>query len=97
MHTHTFPAPALLSGFLILQLGMAGWSFGSIYQRRQAAGAHPIVIGAVQQLAAGLCFLPLVLFFPGHAVHWSLRGVARHFVSGGIRLHRGLQRLYLCA
>src|SRR3954451_9224743 len=26
----------LLHGFLILQLGMAGWSFGSIYQRRKA-------------------------------------------------------------
>ena len=28
--------PALLSGFLMLQLGMAGWAFGSIYQRRKS-------------------------------------------------------------
>jgi drug/metabolite transporter (DMT)-like permease len=74
-HTHHFNT-GLLSGFLILQLGMAGWSFGSIYQRRQVSGVHSIVIGAVQQLAAGLAFLPLVLLFPEHPVHWSLRGVA---------------------
>jgi len=75
LHTHTFHA-GLLSGFLVLQLGMAGWAFGSIYQRRQVTGAHPIVIGAVQQLAAGLSFLPLVLVFHEHPVHWSLRGVS---------------------
>jgi len=75
MHTHTFNS-GLLGGFLILQLGMAGWSFGSIYQRRQPPGAHPIVIGAVQQLAAGLSFLPLALIFREHPVHWSFRGVA---------------------
>ncbi len=73
--THTFNA-GLLSGFLILQLGMAGWSFGSIYQRRQPGSAHPIVIGAVQQLAAGVACLPLVLLVREHPVHWSFRGVA---------------------
>lgn len=71
---HTFNA-GLISGFLVLQLGMAGWAFGSIYQRRQVGGTHPIVIGAVQQLAAGLSFLPLALIFHEHPVHWSLRGV----------------------
>ena len=75
MHTHAFNA-GLLSGFLVLQLGMAGWAFGSIYQRRQVGSAHPIVIGAVQQLAAGLAFLPLTLLFHEHPVHWSLRGAA---------------------
>ncbi len=65
----------LIRGFLLLQLGMAGWAFGSIYQRRQATRTHPIVIGAVQQLAAGLSFIPFVLLFPGHPVHWSTRGV----------------------
>jgi drug/metabolite transporter (DMT)-like permease len=75
MHTHTFHA-GLLSGFLVLQVGMAAWAFGSIYQRRQVSGAHPIVIGAVQQLSAGLVFVPLVLLFHEHPVHWSLRGVA---------------------
>ncbi len=75
VHSHTFNA-GLLNGFLVLQLGMAGWAFGSIYQRRQVTGSHPIVVGAVQQLAAGLSFLPLLLLFPEHPVHWSLRGTA---------------------
>jgi drug/metabolite transporter (DMT)-like permease len=74
MHTHTFHA-GLLSGFLVLQLGMAGWAFGSIYQRRQVTSTHPMVIGAVQQLAAGLSFLPLVLLIHEHPVYWSSRGV----------------------
>lgn len=75
MRAHNFNS-GLLRGFLVLQLGMAGWAFGSIYQRRQVSGAHPIVTGAVQQLAAGLAFLPLVWLFPEHPVHWSARGVA---------------------
>ena len=54
--THAFDHN-LLNGFLILQIGMAGWSFGSIYQRRKAGKAHPIVAGGVQQLAAGLMLL----------------------------------------
>lgn len=78
VHTHTFQA-GLLNGFLVLQLGMAGWAFGSIYQRRQVTDTHPIVIGAVQQLAAGLSFLPFVLLFHGHSVHWKLRGVLALF------------------
>ena len=65
----------LLSGFLMLQIGMAGWSFGSIYQRRNAGRAHPIIAGAVQQLAAGVILLPFVLAIPQPAVHWSSRGV----------------------
>jgi drug/metabolite transporter (DMT)-like permease len=75
VHTHTFHA-GLLKGFLVLQLGMAGWAFGSIYQRRQVTGAHSIVIGAVQQLVAGLSFLPFVLLFHVHPIHWSPRGIA---------------------
>ena len=66
---------ALLSGFLLLQVGMAGWSFGSIYQRRQEGRAHPIIAGAVQQLAAGVAFIPLALLVPAHPVHWNTRGV----------------------
>jgi drug/metabolite transporter (DMT)-like permease len=65
----------LLNGFLMLQIGMAGWSFGSIYQRRKAGKAHPVIAGAVQQLAAGLVLLPFVLAIPQPAVHWSTRGV----------------------
>ncbi|SPE37816.1 conserved membrane hypothetical protein [Candidatus Sulfopaludibacter sp. SbA3] len=65
----------LLNGFLILQVGMAGWSFGSIYQRRKAGKAHPIVAGGVQQLAAGLMMAPFALAIPQAPLHWSTRGV----------------------
>ena len=64
----------LLNGFLILQVGMAAWSFGSIYQRRKAGKAHAIVAGGVQQLAAGLILAPFALLVPQHPLHWSLRG-----------------------
>ena len=66
----------LLSGFLMLQVGMAGWSFGSIFQRRNAGKAHSVVAGAVQQLAAALILVPFVLTIPQAPVHWSARGVA---------------------
>ena len=65
----------LLDGFLILQVGMAGWSFGSIYQLRKAGKAHPVIAGGVQQLAAGLVLAPLALAFPGHPIYWTARGV----------------------
>jgi drug/metabolite transporter (DMT)-like permease len=65
----------LVYGFLLLQLGMAGWSFGSIFQKRRAGKAHPVVAGGVQQLAAGLALLPFVLTIPQGPVHWSERGV----------------------
>ncbi len=61
--------------FLLLQLASFSWSLGSILQRRMRAAAHPIVNGAVQQLAAGLVFLPLSLLETGQAVSWDLRGV----------------------
>jgi drug/metabolite transporter (DMT)-like permease len=65
----------LLTGFVVLQIAMAGWSFGSIYQLRKSGMAHPIVAGGVQQLAAGLVLLPLALAIPGAPLHWSARGV----------------------
>ncbi len=65
----------ILQGFLILSVGMASWSYGSIYQKRQTVRAHPVVIGAVHQLTAGLVFLPLTLAFPGDPVRWSAKGV----------------------
>jgi drug/metabolite transporter (DMT)-like permease len=62
-NTHT------LIGFLILQVGCIGWCLGSIYQRRQATRAHPIVTGAVQQLACSVGFAPVALFtIPRHIV-----------------------------
>jgi drug/metabolite transporter (DMT)-like permease len=66
----------LIVGFLVLQVGMAGWSFGSIVQRRKAGKAHPIVAGGVQQLAAGLAMIPLVLVSGDWTVHFSTRGVS---------------------
>src|SRR3954463_16113917 len=69
----------LLNGFLMLQIGMAGWSFGSILQRRRPGKAHPIVAGAVQQLAAGLILAPFALAIPEHPIHWSVRGVTALF------------------
>jgi drug/metabolite transporter (DMT)-like permease len=65
----------LVYGFLVLQLGMAGWCFGSIYQRRRSGKAHSVVTGAVQQLAAGLILAPLAIAVPPQPIHWSARGV----------------------
>lgn len=70
---------AMLIGFIFLQVGMVAWSFGSIYQRRQQAEAHPIVVGAVQQLFSGLSALPFALFSSSHQIVWSVRGVAALF------------------
>lgn len=66
----------VLDGFLLLQLGMAAWSFGSIYQRRQTGKAHSVIAGGVQQLAAGLMLLPFAIGIGEHPIHWSARGVA---------------------
>lgn len=55
----------IVSGFLLLQLGCAGWCFASILQKRTKATAHSIVSGAIQQLATGIFFfLPAMLFHP---------------------------------
>jgi drug/metabolite transporter (DMT)-like permease len=67
---------AVIQGFLLLQLGNASWAFGSIFQRRNAGKAHPVIAGAVQQLAAGLILAPAALLVPHHPIHWSARGVA---------------------
>lgn len=64
----------VVKGFLTLQVGCFSWSLGSILQRRQPSKAHPVVSGAVQQLAAGLAFLFPALLAREHPVHWSLRG-----------------------
>jgi drug/metabolite transporter (DMT)-like permease len=74
LHTHGFNRN-LLIGLLILQVGMASWSSGSIYQRRNAGKAHPVIAGAVHQLAAGLATLPFALVAHEHAIAWSTRGV----------------------
>src|SRR5579885_3261525 len=67
---------ALWAGFLLLQLGCAGWATGSILQRRLETRAHPVVSGAVQQLATGIVFCTVALVLPEHAIHWSGRSTA---------------------
>src|SRR5262249_46654082 len=75
IHSHGFNRN-LLIGFLVLQLGMVSWSFGSIFQRRNAGKAHPVIAGAVHQLAAGLAMAPLALIIREHPVQWNARGVS---------------------
>lgn len=65
----------IVRGFLILQLGCFAWSFGSLVQRRQPTKAHPIVSGGVQQLAAGLAFLPIALASGGEIRWHETQGV----------------------
>lgn len=65
----------MLAGFLVLQVGMAGWSFGSILQRRRPGQANPVIIAAIQQLAVGVAMIPFAALAPAHAIHWSGRGV----------------------
>lgn len=66
----------LMKGFLVLQVGCAGWSFGSILQRRHQTKTHPVVSGAVQQLATGLAFLAPALLTKTEPIHWTFRGAA---------------------
>lgn len=65
----------LLRGFLLLQIGCAGWALGSILQRRHQTKAHPVVSGAVQQLATGLAFAVPALLTKPHPATWSMRSV----------------------
>jgi drug/metabolite transporter (DMT)-like permease len=57
-------------GFLLLQLGVIGWVVGALLQKRLHTEAHPVVIGAVQQVATGFFFLfPAMVWEPvPHAV-----------------------------
>jgi drug/metabolite transporter (DMT)-like permease len=64
-----------VTGMLVLGLGMAGWCFGSIYQRRKSGLAHPVIAGGVQQFAAGVALAPLAALVPHDPIHWSTRGV----------------------
>ncbi len=64
-----------LIGFLIVETGVVGWTLGSLYQRKQPARSHPIVTGAVQQLAAGVAYIPIAVLVPERAVVFSERSV----------------------
>ncbi len=65
----------VLHGFLVLQVGCAAWSTGSLLQRRTITESHPIVNAAVQQFAAGLAFVPIAFLVPHEPVRWSWSGV----------------------
>jgi drug/metabolite transporter (DMT)-like permease len=62
------------NGFLILQLGSASWSLGSILQKRSVSEVHPVVNGAVQQLAAGLAFVIPALLTGRTPEKWTAEG-----------------------
>ncbi len=51
MHGNTWP------GFLLIQLSAAGWSLGSLLQKRVHSHAPPFITGAVQQFAMGVASL----------------------------------------
>lgn len=70
---------AMLMGFAITQMGVMAWCLGSLYQRRQPAAAHPVVTGAVQQLAAGLAFVPVALLVPHAPIVLKTRAVMAIF------------------
>jgi len=65
---------AVVTSFLVLQLGCAGFAVGSILERRHATTTHPVINGAVQELATGLVFLVPALFM-NQPVVWEWRGV----------------------
>jgi drug/metabolite transporter (DMT)-like permease len=80
------PTPAMVTAFLLLQLGLGAWALGSILQRKQVSKAHPFVSGAVQQFATGIAFLAATLIFHPRMT-WTPRGigaVAYLAVFGGI-------------
>ena len=94
VHTHAFHA-SLLSGFLVLQLGMAGWAFGSIYQRRQAGqrASHRHRRGAATGRGP---VLPAVrAAFPRASSPLEPARRGRASLPGDLRLHRRVQRLHL--
>ena len=56
-------------------MGCAAWAVGSILQRRHQTTSHPVVSGAVQQLATGLAFAVPALFAKPHPSTWSNRSI----------------------
>jgi drug/metabolite transporter (DMT)-like permease len=52
-----------LTGFLLIQISAAGWTLGSLLQKRVHSQAPPFVSGAVQQLATGVVCAALALRF----------------------------------
>jgi drug/metabolite transporter (DMT)-like permease len=50
-------------GFLLIQMSAAGWTFGSLLQKRVHSQAPAFVSGAVQQFAVGITFVLLGVLF----------------------------------
>jgi len=65
----------LLRGFVLLQVGAAGWCLGSILQRRHQTTAHPVVTGAIQQLATGIAFAIPAAFSKPNPLVWTGRSI----------------------
>jgi drug/metabolite transporter (DMT)-like permease len=64
---------SMIPGFIILQFGCFMWCTGSLLQRRQPTRAHPVVSGAVQQLATGVGFILPAALIPHPPMHWTQR------------------------
>ena len=64
---------SLINGFVVLQFGCFLWCLGSLLHKRSDTKAHPIVSGAVQQLATGIAFLIPALLVPAPPIHWNAR------------------------
>ena len=69
-------SPNVWKGFLVLQVGSFFWNAGSILQRRWRATTHPLLTGAVQQMAAGLVYLVAAAVVPERPVEVTATGVA---------------------
>jgi drug/metabolite transporter (DMT)-like permease len=72
---HTFASGgAVVLAFFILQISGASWALGSLLQRNRHSGAHPFVLGGVQQISTGLALLaPSAFQLP--SAHWTARGM----------------------
>jgi drug/metabolite transporter (DMT)-like permease len=68
------PTPAMVTAFVLLQLGLGAWAVGAILQRKQVSRAHPFVSGAVQQFATGMVFLIATQIFHPRMT-WTPRGI----------------------
>lgn len=66
----------VLKGFLILQAGCFCWALGSILQRRLKTTANPVIGGAAQQFATGVCFLVAAAIAGQTHANWNLKGLA---------------------
>jgi drug/metabolite transporter (DMT)-like permease len=66
---------SVVLSFFVLQLGCAGFALGSVLERRHDTTTHPIINGAVQELATGAVFLIPALFL-NQPVKWDFKGLA---------------------